>query len=196
MAPDSTYELVDRMRAVAMEEADPVRRRTAVALLAERFGFDVSEIVTDAELARAREELGLADDELPIWLAPDAASSISWRTIELDPAYEPDRSLMEDGPTLAPVDEDGRRVDAPLAPFSIEHAAALRSIREDHAEPVGLDRFEIRTPRFRDHAEEIGHARALELLRIVSKPIPERDGWRRTADGREWYSAAWLGIVA
>lgn len=104
---------------------------------------------------------------------------------------------------LAPVDDDGARVDAPepadrssLEPFTIDHAHALRWIRTEHAERVAPDRFEIRTPSFETREEQVGHARALELLRIVSKPIPGRDGWRRSADGREWYSAHWLGDVA
>ena len=33
----------------------------------------------------------------------------------------------------------------------------------------------------------------LEAQRRTTTPIPGRDGWRRDSEGREWYSAEWLG---
>lgn len=33
----------------------------------------------------------------------------------------------------------------------------------------------------------------LEAQRRETTPIPGRDGWRRDSEGREWYSAEWLG---
>lgn len=157
---------------------------------------------SDAEIESILEQLRAIGLDGAVLVAPvdeDGSRVDAPEHEERVPVESPGDAYHGYAPALVPVDQEGRRVDTPEAadlgaPYSIEHAAALRSIREDHAEPVGLDRFEIRRPdRFRDHAEEIGYARALELLRIVSRAIPERDGWRVTADGREWYSAAWLG---
>lgn len=53
-------------------------------------------------------------------------------------------------------------------------------------------RIEVVRPRFRDHAEEISYHRSIELLKLASEPIDGRPGWRRDANGREWYSSEWL----
>lgn len=47
-----------------------------------------------------------------------------------------------------------------------------------------------------DRGAELAGSSRLDRLRVTSSPIPGRDGWRRTDDGREWYSAAWLGVVS
>lgn len=86
-------------------------------------------------------------------------------------------------------------VGAPV--LSLDLARELQRVRADVGERVGVDRFEVSRPSsFRDHAEEIAHHRSLDLLRAASSPIAGRDGWRRTPDGREWYSAEWLGLVS
>lgn len=108
-------------------------------------------------------------------------------------------------PVGLPVDRPSLMVEAetPAEPepapgvYSLEQARKLRDVQETIARRVGVDRFEVDRPgRFRDHAEEIGYARSLELLRLASVPVPGRDGWRRTPDGREWYSSDWLGAIA
>lgn len=54
-------------------------------------------------------------------------------------------------------------------------------------------RVEIVRPRgFRDHAEEIGYHRSIEILKLASEPIDGRPGWRVDREGREWYSSEWL----
>lgn len=91
---------------------------------------------------------------------------------------------------LAAIDQEGRRTDAPppAAPgvYTVEQARELREIRLQ-AERVDVERYALQpdgSTRF---------SRALEILTLASSPIPGRDGWRRTGDGREWYSDAWLG---
>lgn len=32
----------------------------------------------------------------------------------------------------------------------------------------------------------------LDKLKALTRPLPGRPGWRVDAQGREWYSAAWL----
>jgi hypothetical protein len=109
------------------------------------------------------------------------------------------------GHVLAAIDQDGDRLDVPERPdpeeatpvLSMELARELRRVRDELSPlPVGVDRYSVERPeRFRDHAEEIAHVRSLELLRVASVAISGRDGWRRTPDGREWYSAEWLGAI-
>lgn len=78
----------------------------------------------------------------------------------------------------------------PEAPvLSIELARELQELRaRPSIRKLGDDRFEI--------AGASSESRVLELLRIASAPISGRPGWRRTPDGREWYSADWLGAVS
>lgn len=113
---------------------------------------------------------------------------------ELDRDHELDVLSREvDRPLpLAAIDQEGKRTDAPEPVHTIETAAELRRVRE-LAERVGVDRFRIEPDHFRDHGEEIRFHRSLQLLTLASSPIPGRDGWRRSRDGREWYSDAWLG---
>lgn len=37
--------------------------------------------------------------------------------------------------------------------------------------------------------------RELDALRKETKPIAGRDGWRIDAQGHQWYSAEWLGLI-
>lgn len=60
---------------------------------------------------------------------------------------------------------------------------------------VRFPRFRVeRDPveRFRDDAERTRFERAFELLELGTRPIAGRPGWRADAEGREWYSSAWL----
>jgi hypothetical protein len=63
----------------------------------------------------------------------------------------------------------------------------------------------VRTPR-RDrravlltlapHDETYPTSDELRELRLRSEPIAGRDGWRRTLEGREFYSSEWLGVLS
>lgn len=97
--------------------------------------------------------------------------------------------------SMAAIDQEGRRTDAPPpAPgvYTVEQARELREVRLQ-AERLDVERYAINPDGFSDGAR---FSRALEILTIASSPIPGRDGWRRTGDGREWYSDAWLGQTA
>lgn len=63
--------------------------------------------------------------------------------------------------------------------------------------PEGLteDDFEQLVSEGHPAARGGGHE-VLDKLRDRSEPIPGRDGWRRTEDGRTFYSAAWIGLRA
>lgn len=45
-----------------------------------------------------------------------------------------------------------------------------------------------------DSRRNVSHVE-IEKLRKKTKAIPGRDGYRIDANGKEWYSSAWLGLT-